>query len=135
MDVNQNPNNPTTVPPGTVLTTTQYGVAFANSNALGQITSLLMQYNAGSANQAANNYDIFLIDNQIDNQWSFEIYGGSGTLNNLQILIDQNSTTNPAYSGVAKLLKAYIISVATDLWGDVPYSEAGQGLKFPCNQT
>jgi len=131
VDVNQNPNNPTTVPPGTVLTTTQYGVAFANSNALGQITSLLMQYNAGSANQAANNYDIFLIDNQIDNQWSFEIYGGSGTLNNLQILIDQNSTTNPAYSGVAKLLKAYIISVATDLWGDVPYSEAGQGLKFP----
>ncbi len=43
VDVNQNPNNPTTVPPGTVLTTTQYGVAFANSNALGQITSLLIR--------------------------------------------------------------------------------------------
>jgi hypothetical protein len=131
LDVNQNPNNPLTVPPGTLLTTTEYGVAFANSNALGQITSLLVQYNAGSANQAANNYDIFLIDNQIDNQWSFEIYGGSGTLNNLQILIDQNNAANPAYAGVAKLLKAYIISVATDLWGDVPYSQAGQGLKFP----
>ncbi|WP_246229644.1 SusD/RagB family nutrient-binding outer membrane lipoprotein [Mucilaginibacter humi] len=26
---------------------------------------------------------------------------------------------------------AYAISVATDLWGDVPYSQAGQGLTFP----
>jgi len=131
VDVNQNPNNPLTVPPATLLPTTTLGIAFANANALGQVTSLLVQYNAGSANQAANNYDIFDIDNQLDNQWNNEIYGGAGTLNNLQILIDQNSTTNPAYAGIAKLEKAYIISIATDLWGDVPYSQAGQGLKFP----
>ena len=131
VDVNQNPNNPLSVPPSTVLPTTTLGIAFANANALGQVTSLLMQYNAGSANQAANNYDIFDIDNQLDNQWNSEIYGSAGTLNNLQTLIEQNQATNPAYSGIAKLEKAYIISIATDLWGDVPYSQAGQGLKFP----
>ena len=131
VDVNQNPNNPTTVPPATLLPTTTVGIAFAASNTLNSVTSLLVQYNAGSANQASNNYDIFDIDNQLDNQWSFEIYGGSGTLNNIQILIDENQTTNPAYAGIAKLQKAYIISMATDLWGDVPYTQAGQGLKFP----
>ena len=131
VDVNQNPNNPTTVPPATLLPTTTIGTAFAASNTLNTVTSLLIQYNAGSANQAANNYDIFDIDNQLDNQWSFEIYGGSGTLNNIQILIDENKTTNPVYAGIAKLQKAYIISVATDLWDDVPYTQAGQGLKFP----
>ncbi|HVG15501.1 MAG TPA: SusD/RagB family nutrient-binding outer membrane lipoprotein [Chitinophagaceae bacterium] len=131
VDVNQNPNNPTTVPPSTLLPTTTIGIAFANANALNTVASLLVQYNAGTANQAANNYDIFDIDNQLDNQWSFEIYGGSGTLNNLQILIEENAVTNPAYAGIAKLQKAYAISLATDLWGDVPYTQAGQGLKFP----
>src|SRR3954470_23565379 len=131
VDVNQNPNNPLSVPPATILPTTTLGIAFANGNALGQVTSLLVQYNAGSANQAANNYDIFDIDNQLDNQWNSEIYGGAGQLNNFQLLIEQNQATNPAYAGIAKLEKAYIISVATDLWGDVPYSQAGQGLKFP----
>ena len=129
VDVNQNPNNPVTVPPSTLLPTTTLGTAFANSNALGQVTSLLVQYNAGAANQAQNNYDVFDIDNQLDNQWNFEIYGG--TLNNLQLLIEGQQATNPAYSGIAKLLKAYILSLATDLWGDVPYSQAGQGLRFP----
>jgi hypothetical protein len=131
VDVNQNPNNPTIVPPATLLPTTTIGMAFANANALNTVASLFVQYNAGSANQAANNYDIFDIDNQLDNQWSFEIYGGSGTLNNLQILIDENQEKNPAYAGIAKLQKAYVISLATDLWGDVPYSQAGQGIKFP----
>ncbi|HVG41339.1 MAG TPA: SusD/RagB family nutrient-binding outer membrane lipoprotein [Chitinophagaceae bacterium] len=131
VDVNQNPNNPAEVPPATLLPTTTLGIAFANANALSQVTSLLIQHNAGSLNQAANNYDIFDIDNQLDNQWNSEIYGGAGTLNNLQILIEQNATTNPAYAGIAKLEKAYIISIATDLWGDVPYSQAGQGLRFP----
>jgi len=63
VDVNQNPNNPTTVPPATLLPTTTIGTAFAASNTLNTVTSLLIQYNAGSANQAANNYDIFDIDN------------------------------------------------------------------------
>lgn len=128
VDVNKNPNNPTSVPPSTILPTTTLGVAFATSNELGRATSVLVQYNAGAANQVLQE-DRFDIDNLLDNQWSSEIYGG--TLNNLQILIEENEDVNPAYAAVAKLEKAYIISVATDLWGDVPYSQAGQGLRFP----
>lgn len=128
VDVNDNPNNPTNVPPGTILPTTTIGIAFAASNELGRATSVLVQYNAGAANQVLQE-DRFDVDNLLDNQWSFEIYGN--TLNNLQILIEENEDVNPAYAAVAKLEKAYILSVATDLWGDVPYSQAGQGLRFP----
>lgn len=128
VDVNNNPNNPTSVPPATLLPTTTAGMAFANSNELGRFTSVLVQHNAGAANQVLQ-ADRFDLDNLLDNQWGNEIYGG--TLNNLQLLIDQNQQTNPVYAGVAKIEKAYIISVATDMWGDVPYSQAGQGLKFP----
>lgn len=128
VDVNQNPNNPTDVPPSTLLPTTTVGMAFANSNELGRATSVLVQYNAGAANQVLQE-DRFDLDNLLDNQWNGEIYGN--TLNDLQILIANNQTTNPVYAGVAKIEKAYTISMATDLWGDVPYSQAGQGLLFP----
>jgi len=128
VDVNQNPNNPLDVPPATLLPTTTVGMAFANSNELGRATSVLVQYNAGAANQVLQE-DRFDLDNLLDNQWNGEIYGN--TLNDLQILIEKNQATNPVYAGVAKIEKAYTISMATDLWGDVPYSQAGQGLSFP----
>ncbi|MEP6711176.1 MAG: SusD/RagB family nutrient-binding outer membrane lipoprotein [Ferruginibacter sp.] len=127
LDVNTTPNNPVSVPPSTILPTTTIGLAFANSNDLCRATSALVQYIAGVANQTAA-YDVYNLDGSFDNQWNGEIYGN--TLNDLQILIDQNSTSSPAYSGIAKLEMAYVYSMATDIWGDVPYSQAAQGLKF-----
>jgi hypothetical protein len=127
LDVNTTPNNPTAVPPSTILPTTTIGLAFANSNDLDRATSALVQHIAGVANQTAAYY-VYNLDGAFDNQWNGEIYGN--TLNDLQILIDQYSATSPAYSGIAKLEMAYVYSMATDIWGEVPYSQAAQGLKF-----
>ena len=127
LDVNVTPNNPTAVPPSAILTSTQLSLGFLNSNDLGRAPSLLMQYTAGIANQPAA-YDVYTLDGFFDNQWNSEIYGQSTS--DLQILIDQYSATSPAYSGIAKIQLAYVYSVATDLWGEVPYSQGGQGLKF-----
>jgi hypothetical protein len=127
-DVNTTPNNPVAVPPTVILPTTTIGLAFANANDLGRATSALVQHIAGVANQTAA-YDVYNLDGAFDNQWNGEIYGN--TLNDLQILIDQYSATSPAYSGIAKLEMAYVFSLATDIWGEVPYSQAAQGLKYP----
>lgn len=128
LDVNTTPNNPTAVPPSTILPTTTIGMAFANANDLNRATSALVQHIAGAANQTAA-YDIYNLDGNFDNQWNSEIYGIN--LADLQVLIDQYSSTSPAYSGIAKIEMAYLFSLATDLWGEVPYSQAAQGLKFP----
>lgn len=127
LDVNSTPNNPTSVPPTVILSNVEVAAAFANGNDLNRAASVLVQHTAGVANQVQA-YDIFNLDGAFDNQWNFEIYNGA--LNNLQVLIDQYSVSSPAYSGIAKLLKAYVISMATDLWGDVPYMQAGKGLLF-----
>lgn len=127
VDVNKTPNNPTSVPPSVILPTTTIGLAFANSNDLNRAISAIVQHIAGVANQTAA-YDIYNLDGAFDNQWNGEIYGNS--LNDLQILIDQYSAESPAYSGIAKLEMAYVFSMATDVWGEVPYSQAAQGLKF-----
>jgi hypothetical protein len=127
MDVNKTPNNPTIVPPSVMLPTTTIALGFAVGNDLARATSLIVQHQAGTASQALD-YDVYRLDGYFDNQWNLEIYNGA--VNNLVKLIQDYEATNPAYSGVAKLELAYIMSVTTDLWGDVPYSQAGQGLKF-----
>jgi hypothetical protein len=127
LNVNSTPNNPTVVPPTVILPNITIATAFANANDLNRAASVLVQHTAGVANQVAG-YDVFNLDGSFDNQWNFEIYNGA--LNNMQVLIDQYASTSPAYSGIAKLQMAYIMSMTTDLWGDVPYSQAGKGLLY-----
>lgn len=128
LDVNNTPNNPTSVPPSVLLPTTTIGIAFANTNDLDRATSLLMQHIAGIASQAAD-YDVYKLEGYFDNQWNFELYNGA--INNLNKIIDVHGATSPVYAGISKLQLAYAVSILTDLWGDVPYSQAGRGLKFP----
>jgi hypothetical protein len=127
-DINQNPNAPTDVPAKVLLPTTTIGLGFTNANELGRVSSILMQYNAGIANSSLT-YDSYNYEGSFNNQWDGEIY--AGIVSNLRIIIKNNEATNPAYSGIAKIQLAYVISMATDLWGDVPYSQAGFGLQFP----
>ncbi len=127
LDVNNTPNNPLNVPPSTILPNTTVGLAFTSGNELSRGASVLVQHMAGLGNVPLS-FDVYNLDNQLDNQWTFELY--NGVINDLQILINQYSAASPAYSGIAKLQMAYAISIATDLWGDVPYSQAGRGVEF-----
>ncbi len=127
LDINSTPNLPTDVPPSVILPNISIATAFANANDLNRAASVLIQHAAGVGNQVQA-YDVFNLDGSFDNQWNFEIYNGA--LNNMQVMIDKYAATSPAYSGIAKLQMAYVFSMATDLWGDVPYSQAGKGLLF-----
>lgn len=129
LDVNVTPNNPTSVTPAVLLPAAQAGTAFANANELNRFASTLVQQLAGAANNPQN-YDIFQTNGaDMENQWRFELYGGG--LVNYQKLIELADANNAkAYSGIAKIMKAYTFSIATDFWGDVPYSQALQGETF-----
>jgi hypothetical protein len=124
LDVNTNPNAVVDVTPKTLLPNTTVGMAFTNGNELGKVAGLLMQYNSGIAGQAAA-YDTWNIGS-LDNSWSNEVY--TNVVNNLGILIQKTQAQSPAYAGIAKLELAYTMAMVTDLWGDVPYSQAGQGF-------
>ncbi|GAB4015619.1 SusD/RagB family nutrient-binding outer membrane lipoprotein [Spirosoma sp. KCTC 42546] len=129
LDVNVTPNNPTSVTPAVLLPGAQAGSAFANSNELNRFASVLVQQLTGAANNPAN-YDVYQTNGaDFGNQWSGELYNGA--LVNYQKLIELGDATNSkAYSGIAKIMKAYTFSIATDVWGDVPYSQALQGEAF-----
>ena len=124
LDENNNPNQPLTASPDVLLTGIEATTGFTVGNDIGRVTELLVQHTAGIANQPAT-YDSYSLRGSFDNQWNGELYGGS--LINTKLLIDQNQATNPVYAGVGKLLRAYNFALTTDLWGDVPYSQATLG--------
>lgn len=126
LDVNETPNNPVAVPPKTLLPTGLVGTAFANANELNRFTSAVVSVTAGAANSPAS-YDVYNTNGaDFGNQWRFEIYGGA-LVNYDQLIAAAEKINSPAYVGIAKIMKAYTFSLATDVWGDVPYSEALQG--------
>jgi len=124
LDVNTNPNAVTDAPARVLLPNTTVGMAFSNSNEIGKASALLMQITSGIVGNSAS-YDTWVLGS-FDNTWSNELYGN--VINNLGILIQKTQTRSRAYAGIAKLQQAYTFSMITDLWGDVPYSQAGKGL-------
>lgn len=127
LDINENPNKPLEVPAQTLLSTGLIGSAFANQNELNRFASTIMSVTTGVAGNPAS-YDRYIVDgSNFGNQWNFELYGGA--LINYKKLIEVSKVNGPAYSGVAKIMLAYTMGATSDIWGDVPYSEALAGDK------
>ncbi|NML21326.1 SusD/RagB family nutrient-binding outer membrane lipoprotein [Pseudoflavitalea sp. G-6-1-2] len=127
LDINTDPNNPTDPPPSVLLTYSTLSLGFTSGNELGRVASVLIQHNAGVGSQMAG-FESYNLNGNFDGSWDFEIYAGA--LPAIDALIAKTQGVSPHYSGIAKIQKAYVFSIATDLWGDVPYSQAGQLEQF-----
>lgn len=122
LDVNTDPNNPTKVSEGLLLTNSERTMAdwlsFDNNGGVG---SILDVYTHQSTQYAANN-KYGAVGSDLSNMWT-SIYVGS--LENLSALSTQAAASgNTHYVGIAKVLQAYIFSQMVDIFGDVPFSEA-----------
>lgn len=125
LDVNEDFSKVTEVPPNLLLPTTQVHIAFAQGGDAGRITSTWMQHVTGASRQFAQ-YDIYNTSPvDWDNLWRFNLYGGPmNDLTQLQKLASANGYNY--YNGIAKILMAHALGLTTDLWGDVPFSDAFQ---------
>lgn len=123
-EINTNPNSPVSVQPSLLLRQVIYDYGeqmsyegFTAGNLLGQYTTaldfnLFDRHNLKSPQLGGNPWPIFyknLRDNEI-------------ILN-----LSQENAAFTVYEGPARILKAYMAAALTDLFGDVPYSEAFKG--------
>ncbi len=125
IDVNDNPNVPIDVNEGLVLSPIELDIAHSVSTGFDfAIVNHWMQN--VSLNQPVPNTGTYqLFNSDIDGDWA-NLY--STCMNNLQVLIKKAETGgNTKYAGIAQILTAFALGVTTDLWGDVPYSNAFQG--------
>jgi hypothetical protein len=147
LDINTDPNNPTSIEVSKLLPTTQrtLGDALSMDESNGGISQALAVYaHQMSTRESPDKYGITGTDNNVAVPWG-KLYSATpnpgttsptfGVLQNLEDIIKNGTAAgNIRYVGIAKIMKAYTYSQLVDVFGDVPFSEANKlkaGLLYP----
>jgi len=129
VDVNTDPNRPLDVSEKLMLGPIEFNIAYAinsgNEGTASTYTNHFMQMVC--YNQVALNYGTYVfVNTNLNATWGV-VY--PTCLENLKLLQQKSQKNgNSNYTAVAEVLTAYVLGFATDLWGDIPYSKAFQGL-------
>jgi hypothetical protein len=147
LNINTDPNNPNAIEVSKLLSTTQrtLGDALSMDEQNGGLSEILAVYvHQMSTREEPDQYGIVGQDVNLATAWS-KLFASSanpglvtpvyGVLLNLQDIIKNASAAgNTRYAGIAKIMKAYTVSLLVDVFGDIPYEEAGrlkEGILFP----
>ncbi len=92
-----------------------------------RVTGTVVQHLVGTDFQPASYTDYLLDATILDEFWTSGLYAGA--MKDADILIKDGQQQNlPHYVGIGKILMALNLAVATTYWGDVPYTEAFNGI-------
>lgn len=120
LDINKDPNSPTTPELTQLLSGSQFNMVQSLSQG-DFIGNGLSSYVHHLVSREVQNYGMTPGANNTLNTWN-TLY--TNVLNNYDAIIaNAEPDGNLIYAGIAKTLKAYSFSVMVDLWGDVPFSE------------
>lgn len=125
-DANNDTNGTNNIVPSVLLSTVEGSLGYAQGGDMSRFTSLFTQQTLGASRQAEAYYTYVLTSQDADGLWS-NLYT-SVLMNNDSLIALSDRKHYAAYSGVARILKAYSFQLMVDCWGDIPYSEALQGL-------
>ncbi|MCE1197463.1 MAG: SusD/RagB family nutrient-binding outer membrane lipoprotein [Marinilabiliales bacterium] len=119
-ELNQSPNSPVTVSSNYILTYVLTGCA-RSYNSYGDVASNVsgaMQYNQNGTNQGAGEVNQLA---WLSSSWSSQY----DYLRNIKIIHDNAiKDNNKFFEAISLILKSFNYGLLTDLFGDVPYSEA-----------
>jgi hypothetical protein len=125
-EYNIDPDAPGDVPMALLLPGIQQAIGFTVlGNDAARPTNIWMQYYDGVARQSYTQGRYQILPADVNNYWG-SVY--TDAMINAKILLDKaEAEESPHNAGVAKVLMAYTLQVATDLFGDIPYTEALKG--------
>lgn len=127
-DINDDPGNPSEVTMPALMASSQGVMAYVLGSEVSRYNGMFTQHVTGIARQNLLITRYSLLESDIDGVWRFGLYGQA--LNDLNTIINLSAEQeSPHYAGVSKVLMANGLGVITDLWGDVPYSEAFKGIE------
>jgi len=123
------PTAPTTATSTQRLVATQSKLWQMVNGDLARITSMFVQSMAGVGNQYQV-YDKYSIDAGTNGDFTTP-YGGAGLIDLKRIEADSRAAGDKTMLGISLVMKAWLLSVTADIWGDAPYTEAAQPDQFP----
>ncbi|MGP8217032.1 MAG: SusD/RagB family nutrient-binding outer membrane lipoprotein [Bacteroidia bacterium] len=124
--VNNNPNQPTVVPPKTLLPGIEVSLAYAQGGNAWEYAGCFTQQGYGWNREATAFYTYDITGSNLPEALWDNMY--SSVMNNDYALLNM-ATSNGynEYAGIANILMAYSLQVTVDFWGNVPYSQAFKG--------
>lgn len=126
-DWDESPNSPTEATPALLLTNLEVSTFTIYTGQNARAAAILTQQCTGVNDQMYNVFQNYNInENDVDNEWQTIYENG---LQTGYTLIRDYPDEYPYYQGIAKILMAMNLGLATDYWGDVPYAEALKGLE------
>lgn len=121
-DYDISPNRPldTTLP--LLMSGTQLAVINSYTGNLARVSGVFTQQLAGTDQQYATIATYLVTESDTDNDFNTIYQAG---LINAQEIIKRGGTENsPYYVGIAKIMKAMLLGIATDVFGDIPNRQA-----------
>lgn len=121
-DMNENPNAPSSISynPELLLTGIQKDIVNRMVNDAWGEGNLIAQYSAKIVFTAFDQFEW----GTMSGTWN-TIYRSSREIQNLLEIAEE--TENDSYKAVGLIMRSWMFQVLTDMWGDIPYSEALKG--------
>lgn len=129
-EINVDPDSPSDVPMEFILPAIQANLGYVvqgNDNV--RTTNLWMQFYDGEDRQSFTETRYQLTAADVNNMWNTTYYR---VLMNCQVIIEKanvEGAESPHFNGVAKVLTAVTLGITSDLYGDIPHSDAYKGAE------
>lgn len=119
-ELNTDPNRPKEITPGVMLGQLQYRMVNSSIQSARSFTHELMQVDAPRASAGGGGLHRYVVNPGAGVWTSFYTY--MTDIEDIYIISDRLKENN--YKAIALVLKSWAYSILTDLYGDIPYSEA-----------
>ena len=127
LDVNDNPNAPTTVSPKVLLPSAEGAIAYTQGGDVSRFTGIMSQYITGYSRQFYGYSRYIMTEEDFNNLWYNLYAGGMEDLHSISSYADSHPGQYTTYQAISNIMMAYTLGMATDLFGNVPYTEAFMG--------
>jgi hypothetical protein len=121
-ELNTDPNRPKEITPGVMLGQVQYRIVNSSINAARSFTHELMQVDAPRSSAGGGGLHRYIVTPGAG-VWS-GFYNNLNDIQDIYAIADRLNETN--YKAIALVYKSWAYSILTDLYGDVPYSQANR---------
>ncbi|WP_128545288.1 SusD/RagB family nutrient-binding outer membrane lipoprotein [Larkinella soli] len=127
LDINTDPNNPSVADINLLLPAGQAQVAFVVGGQFNILGGIMAQY--WTIPRGGNQYRVWdqfnITSSTFDGQGGQFVNLYAGALADFQDVINKGTPQNEwRMVGISKIMKAYTFGILTDLYGDIPFSEA-----------
>lgn len=126
-EVNTNPNSPDSVLPASLLSTVEGSIGYSQGGEYSRFSSMFTQQTLGAARQAEVGTITFSPHRILIRTGEICTRSVWRTITSSFRWPDEKGYHQ--YGGIAKILLAYSLQLVVDAWGDVPYTDAFQGLE------